>query len=401
MDAGVNLRPASQKSIWLVGFGHGTTHWIMATFFILLPFIAQDLRLNYAQAGAIVSTFYASSFLANFIGGAIIDLRGRWVTLQIVSLVFGAIGMIGFALSSGFFILCSMMALVGACNSLWHPPAISFLSKRFPDRRGYALSIHTLFASMADAVAPLVAGLSLSILAWQGTSAMSVVPSLIGAAMLLTLLPYDRPDGGLAKAGMSIAAYREGLARILRDPAVLGLALMAGFRNMAQAGLLMFLPLYLANDLQVSPVMVGVALMAMQAGGMVAGPVAGIVSDRIGRRPVVMSGLTLTTMVIIVITFIGDANLFVACTSVLGFALFAVRPVIQSWMMDLVPPPLAASGTSVLFGTQSMLSTLSPLVGGFIADAYGLNSVFYFLAATMLIANLTVVFLPKQENGKS
>jgi MFS family permease len=137
--------------------------------------------------------------------------------------------------------------------------------------------------------------------------------------------------------------------------------------------------------------------MAMQVGGMIAGPIAGIASDRMGRRPVVMAGLTLTTLIIVGITFVGNAAVFVAGISVLGFALFAVRPVIQSWMMDLVPPPLAASGTSLLFGAQSVLSMLTPIVGGFIADAYGLVSVFYFLAATMLVANLAVVFLPKHQ----
>jgi MFS family permease len=397
MDASSLLRLEGQKTMWMVGFGHGTTHWIMATFFIVLPFVAQDLGLSYTQAGILVSTFYVSSFLANFVSGAIVDLTGRRILFQVISLLAGALAIIGFALSSEFLFLCVMIAVVGASNNLWHPPAISFLSQEFPNRRGYALSIHALFASMADAVAPLMAGIFIAMVAWQGTSALSAVPSLVAAAMLLTLISRDGDPNGGAKAGMDLSVYREGLFQLLRDSAAVGLALTAGFRSMAQAGLLMFLPLYLANELQVSPVVLGAALMAMQLGGMIAGPIAGIVSDRIGRRPVVMAGLTVTTLVIVAITFIGDTLLFVAGISVLGFALFAVRPVIHSWMMDLVPPPIAASGTSLLFGAQSVLSTLTPLVGGFIADAYGLINVFYFLAATMLVANVAVVFLPKAE----
>lgn len=397
VDASAILRVDGQRSMWIVGFGHGTTHWIMATFFIVLPFLAEDLGLSYTQAGLLVSTFYVSSFLANFGSGAAVDLTGRKILFQIISLLSGAIAIIGFALSKDFLFLCAMIAVVGAANNLWHPPAISFLSQEFPARRGYALSIHALFASIADATAPLLAGILLASIAWQGTSALSAVPSLIAAAMLVLLLSRDAPSPGSAKAGMQLSLYREGLVKLLRDPAAVGLALMAGFRSMAQAGLLMFLPLYLANDLQVSPVMLGVALMAMQLGGMVAGPLAGILSDRIGRRPVVLAGMTLTTMVIVAITFIGDTVVFVASIAVLGFALFAVRPVIHSWMMDLVPPQFGASGTSLLFGAQAVLSTLTPLIGGFIADAHGLSNVFYFLAATMLIANLGVVFLPKAE----
>jgi MFS family permease len=399
VTASSTLRMNGQRAMWIVGFGHGTTHWIMATFFIVLPFVARDLGLNYAQAGVLVSTFYVSSFLANFVSGAVVDLTGRRVLFQIVALLAGAAAIIGFALASTFIVLCAMIAIVGASNNLWHPPAISFLSREYPNRRGYALSIHALFASMADAAAPLAAGLILAVAAWQGASAASAVPSIIAAAMLLVLISRDGQSAGEARASMGMRGYLDGLKSLLRDSAAVTLALTAGLRSMGQAGLLMFLPLYLANDLQVSPIVLGAALMALQLGGMVAGPIAGIVSDRIGRRPVVMAGLTLTPVVIVVITFIGDPMVFIAGISVLGFTLFAVRPVIHSWMMDLVPPRLAASGTSLMFGAQAVLSTITPLVGGIIADAYGLVTVFYLLAGIMVLANLGVFFLPKQTRA--
>ncbi len=394
------LRVQGQRSMWLVGFGHGTTHWIMATFLIVLPFVAQDLGLSYTQAGLLVASFYIASFLANFVSGAIVDLTGRRVLFQIVSLLLGSVAIVGFALSSQFIVLCAMIAVVGASNNLWHPPAISFLSNEFPTNRGYALSVHGMFASIADALAPMAAGVLLVVIAWQGTSALSAIPSLIAAALLFTLISHDTPDGSVAGQKMDGKTYREGLVQLLRDRAAVGLALTAGFRSMAQAGLLMFLPLYLAIELQVSPILMGLTLMVMQIGGLIAGPIAGILSDRIGRRPVVMAGLSVTTVIIVAITFIGDTTIFIAGISVLGFALFAVRPVIHSWMMDIVPPRFAASGTSLLFGSQSILAMLSPLIGGFIADAYGLANVFYFLAATMLVANLGVILLPKDGGGR-
>ena len=50
-----------------------------------------------------------------------------------------------------------------------------------------------------------------------------------------------------------------------------------------------------------------------------------------------------------------------------------------------------------LFGVQAALSALVPLIGGLLADQWGLASVFYFLAATMLVANLLVVALPHHD----
>ena len=172
---------------------------------------------------------------------------------------------------------------------------------------------------------------------------------------------------------------------------------MAGFRSMAQNGLLMFLPLFLINELNTGPVWMGIAMMAMQMGGLVAAPIAGTWSDRIGRRPVVLSGLTVTTVVIAAITLIQNDVVLVVAVSILGFALFAVRPVVHSWMMDLAPANLSGSATSLMFGTQALLSAAVPPIGGLIADAHGLPSVFYLLAASMLVANLLVYVLPHQE----
>jgi MFS family permease len=196
---------------------------------------------------------------------------------------------------------------------------------------------------------------------------------------------------------MSFSEYLLGLKRIVRDRMVLGLCLMAGFRSMAQNGLLVFLPLFLIDELHTGPIWMGVAIMAMQMGGLVAAPLAGAWSDRIGRRPVVLAGLTVTTVVIAAITLIQNDLVLVATVSVLGFALFAVRPVIHSWMMDLVPASLSGSATSLLFGTQALLSAAVPPIGGLIADAYGLSAVFYLLAGTMLVANFLVFLLPHQE----
>ena len=193
---------------------------------------------------------------------------------------------------------------------------------------------------------------------------------------------------------MDLAIYFKGLTTILCDRAVLSLCLVAALRTMTQAGLLAFLPLYLANGLGAGPVMLGLALAAMQSAGVVAAPVAGAWSDRVGRRPIVLAGLTASTVVIVVLMFLGHLATFVVGIAVLGFVLFAVRPVIHSWMMDLTPANLGGSATSLMFGSQAMLATAAPIIGGMIADGWGLGAVFYFLAGGLLAANLALVLLP-------
>ncbi len=144
----------------------------------------------------------------------------------------------------------------------------------------------------------------------------------------------------------------------------------------------------------------GFTVMAMQIGGIIAAPVAGAWSDRVGRRPVVLAGLTTTTVTIVALTVIQHELLFIAGVSVLGFALFAVRPVVHSWLLDLTPPRLSGSATSIMFGTQAVLSAAVPVIGGVIADGYGLAVVFYLLAATMIIANVMVYLLPGETAAR-
>ena len=389
---------AKQGPAFLVGLGHGATHWMAAFFYLLLPFIAKDIGLSYTDAGLLVSIFHLSSLVANFGSGLMVDITGRRIVFQIVSLIVGGAALLTFGLVREFLLLTALVILLGVSNNLWHPPAIAFLSDRYPGNRGYALSVHALCANLGDTIAPLAVGALLLILTWQGTAVIGAAPVfLVTLIFALCLFKSDQPDRTGPTNRLEFRHYLAQVGGIARDRTILGLCLMSGMRNIAQNGLYVFLPLYLVNELGSGPLWMGITMTALQVGGLVAAPVAGAWSDRIGRRPVVLAGLTTTTIVIAAMTFAQNDIVLVAAVSLLGFALFAVRPVIHSWMMDLVPREIAGSATSILFGTQALLTMIMMPVGGLIADHYGLHMVFYCLAGTILLANLIVYWLPSNR----
>lgn len=399
IERATGLQWKGQGPAFLVASGHAATHWILGTFYVLLPYITHDLGLTYAQAGGLVTLFHVSSFAANVGSGAIVDIRGRRVLVQSASLVIGAASLMAMGLALQVFWLIPLVVLIGVTNNLWHPAAISYLSQCYPNNRGYALSIHTLGASMGDAIAPVVAGVALLWVSWQGTSSLLSLPVLgVAALLFFALNKLDKEIGLKDQNGSGLGDYFKGVAALVRNRAVIGLCAMSGFRSMTQSGLLVFLPLYLADVLKVSPVVLGLALMSMQIGGMVAGPMAGIASDRMGRQPVTLMCLTAATMSIAGLMLVDGILLFVVVVSLLGLALFAVRPVIHSWALDLAPESMSGSMVSLLFGTQSALSALVPIIGGFIADQWGLAAVFYVLAGTLLIANVLCYFLPRERS---
>jgi FSR family fosmidomycin resistance protein-like MFS transporter len=234
---------------------------------------------------------------------------------------------------------------------------------------------------------------------WQTTAIGSSVPVfLVGFALLVIVLPKDsNSSSGEGKRGMSGRAYLSGLGALFKDRAILGLSLMAAFRTSALFCIFFALPFYLVDELGLSEETQGLAMAMMQVGGFITGPLAGTWSDRIGRRPIVMGGLSVITITIIGLTFVGNPAVFVVGITVLGFALYAIRPVTQAWMMDLAPKEHGASAASVMFAMQSGWTPVVVFLSGVIADEFGLIYVFYLIAASMLCANIVAYFLPGEK----
>lgn len=399
LEAALPLRSLkTQLPIVLVSLAHGSTHWVVATFYLLLPSLSSGLGLNYTETGFLVTSLFIGSVIANLPSGMLVDLTGRRIAIQIASLLLCTVSLAALGMVTGFGALCVCLGLLGIANVMWHPAAISWLSIHLPKNRGYSMAVHSLFANLGDAAGPVAAGWMLLSLSWQHTAEINSLICVIFAVILLAF--FGRSDRSAAMPRRPNAKqYWSGLATLMRSRAQWSFFLMAGCRTLTQTGLLAFLPLYLSHDLGMSPFAMGLAMMVLQLGGMVATPFAGVLSDRIGRRPVVLAGMASTTVVVLALTFIRDPMIYVACVSVLGFFMYATRPVIQSWQMDRSPPELLASMTGAMFMVQAVMSGTAPVIGGLLADHYGLISVFYFLAASVLLANLLCLTIPKTEHG--
>ena len=380
------------RELWLITIGHGLTHWYPATFYLLLPLIGNELGLSYSQIGLIITCNYIAAAIANIPGGILVDTVGRKGLLMAVSLFW--IGfpylLIGFTHSYAMLLVC--VALVGFGNSLWHPTAIPTLGRRYPERKGLVLSIHGMGGNVGDAIAPIVIGAALSFFAWREVVMINLVPGLVVALLLFVYLGTMRL--GTAKGGeetQPFAAYLRGVRDLLRNRSLVLLSTGSAFRTMTQSTLLTFLPVYLAHDMGYSPFWVGACLFALQAAGFAASPVAGHLSDRLGRKQILVGSMLSSAVVLAAMAFTGGSPLFIALVAVLGFFLYATRPVIQAWMLESTPKHLGGSSIGILFGAQAVGAALGPMLGGMIADRYGLLATFYFLAVTIVVANLFVV----------
>jgi sugar phosphate permease len=97
----------------------------------------------------------------------------------------------------------------------------------------------------------------------------------------------------------------------------------------------------------------------------------------------------------------GKSQAFIAFIAVLGFFLYAIRPVMQAWLLETTPKNMGGTSIGILFGAQALGSSVAPLLGGMIADRWGLTSTFWFLAFTIVVANLFIVAMPMGEKKKA
>ena len=382
------------RELWLITIGHSLTHWYPATFYLLLPLIGSELGLSYSQIGLIMSCQYIASAVANVPGGVLVDTVGRKGLLMGVSLFWVGFPylLIGFTHSYPMLLVC--IALVGFGNSLWHPTAIPTLGQRYPERKGLVLSLHGMGGNVGDAVAPLVIGAALVAFTWREVVVLNVVPGLVVASLMFVLMGSLSLNPGKKHDTQSFAEYLNGLKLLLRNRALVLLSTGSSFRTMTQAALLTFLPVFLAHEMGYSPLWVGACLFALQAAGFAAAPLAGHFSDRVGRKSILMGSMLASALVLAAMALAGGSALFVALVALLGFFLYATRPVIQAWLLESTPRNMGGSSIGVLFGAQAVGGALGPLLGGLVADRFGLSATFYFLAATIVIANVFVIWVP-------
>lgn len=392
----------SFREVWLITAGHVMTHWYPATFYLLLPLIGTELGLNYRQIGSILTCQYIAGALSNVPGGLVVDAVGRKGLLMAVSLFWVGVPYLVMGFTHTYWLLLTCSALVGIGNNIWHPTAIPLLAHRYPERRGLVVSFHGMGGNVGDAVAPLVAGAMLAAFTWRDVVMMNVIPGLIMSALILVSLGrmYEgrRVDADLAegrrskqlKGSDTLAAIRA----LLANRTVVMLSTGAAFRTMTQSALLTFLPVFLAGDLRYSPTWVGGCLFALQAAGFAAAPVAGHLSDRMGRRRIIMSSMAMTAVVLLFMALAGRSVAFVFFIAFLGFFLFAVRAVLQAWLLDATPKNAGGTSIGIMFGAQAAGAAVGPFIGGVIADHYGIMAVFYFLAATIVVANMFIFFTP-------
>ena len=327
-----------------LSIGHGFTHWYGQSIVVLLPVIQTALGFTNFQFGALIAILSISGGIANIPAGFVVDIfRRRWGLMLTLCMALAAVGYGLVAASPGFVILALVFLILPLPGTVWHMPAIAAISQRFPARRGFSLSMHGVGGQVGDSIGPLIVGALLTLFAgaWRPVALVYVFPAVVMTGVVFWALFHLGGEGDDAGQRTEVGQRFRDAGRLLRSPAILALVLVSSFRDMGSVVLMFWLAKYLHDPvadggLGFSAFMVGVHLTLLLILGVVSSPIAGLMSDRFGRKLILIPCLTAVGLLSLAIEPAGAGILLMVIVLAIGLFSSSMNQILQATVLDQV-----------------------------------------------------------------
>ena len=410
---------------------HAFEHFYAHTIPFLAAIIAADLGLGAFQVGLIVVVRSIFGGITSTVGGFLVDLfhhRVSWV-LSISAFSIG-VGYLVMSIAPTYVLILAALALGSMGSALWHPPALGLLARRFPERRGLFISMHRSMGSIGDVLGPMVAGaLVAGALAWTLSSG-GVESDLFAwkmpwdAISWRLVLGFSTPimftssvviffllrNAGGAKPedfdlGKRVKDNWAGMKDAFRGTGMWAIFTVSAVRGMADRSLVFLVPLYMIQALGVGPFQAAAHVALMVGPGIIAGPLIGALSDRIGRRAIIIFVMAVTTVLTLAIIWsgqqTGEYNYWITLfVSLYGILNFSVNNLTQAAAADIAAGRnLESSFLGLMWGNNTFFGAAAALVifgsvEWFDQNNQGWQYGFYITAAFYFIGLLASLLIP-------
>jgi MFS family permease len=158
-----------------------------------------------------------------------------------------------------------------------------------------------------------------------------------------------------------------------------------------------FLALYLTLDRGYSATYAGLVAALHGLGGVISSLGAGVMTDRLGRRPTLLIAQASTALSVALLGFVRDPVAIAAVAFLVGMASNASRPAVQAMMADIVRPEDRVRAFSLNYWAINLGFAVSSMAAGFIAETSYLAGFLIEAAMTMACAILVFVKLPESR----
>ena len=400
------VRRGRNKLAATVVLGHAVKHiYNSGLNSVIMAAIKDDMGLTGAQFGLLSTsqrvTSGATTMLAGYLGDRFANRSGLMllVSLSMMGISFYLLGS-----APSYPLLLAVMLIVGIGPSLYHSPAIASLSRKFPDRRGFAISLHGTGGSIGEVVGPvlvggLISGTYLVAFEWSDVLHISVAPALF-FAVIIYLMMRNIPTA--ATDIESLGEYFNSLRTLLRRPAMISLVGVTALRSTGQSAVMAFLPVYLNEELGYEFVVIGLFMSGAQVTGIVVQPIMGYLSDRFGRKVVLVPCTATMGLLIAALKFADSEALLILTILAMGAFLYSLHTIYIASAMDVAEGQAQSTVVSLIYGA-SFLGAFSPWVAGVIVDRTEISNAFIYGGVMVIIGAIILAFtkLPRTVNQEN
>jgi MFS family permease len=390
-----NVRFTARVMVTALAVGHVGFHWILQSFVVLVPEIQHTFGLNGVGVGGIQAVRELTSGLITLPGGVVVGmLRKWWGWLLGVCIGASGLGSLLMGISPVYPLLLIGVSVVSVSHSLWHLPAAASLSHHFASRRGTMLSFHGVGGSVGDVAGPLITGALLLVMGWRGILSIYAVAPFFMAFMAVWVF---KGIGDVREDDPKVAGLAERLAMtktLFRSRLLQGMTAVRGLRSMALVALITLLALYLGNDLDLAVFNRGFHIALLIAVGLLAKPVAGMISDKFGRKQVLVPGLIWSCVLTLMMVGFNDGVPLTITIALLGLFLYPDQPILTAALFDVLKRDEATIGLGVVSFVSFLMAAVSPLIAGGLYELWGFQAGLYYVAVLFALAAVIFTFLP-------
>ena len=357
----------------------------------VLPLFAMYLGAGPEAIGLAVGISTVTGIFFKLPAGALSDVIGRRRTM-LAGLCFFAIIPFAYFFVDSYTTLVVVRFLHGFATAVYGPVAMAVVADVAGERKGEMLSWFSSVAIIGTLAGAPVGGLIVSLMGgvegatdatFRAVYAVVAVTGLASLVLGFKILLKDETPSGVGFASR-MEQFMSGIKEVGGDRRVVAASAMEGVQNMTMGALEAFLPVYAVTVAGLSAFEAGLLWAVQVVVTMLAKPVMGKVSDRYGRRPLIVAGLISCALPFALIPhLIGFWTLVPACL-VFGFGEALVTSSSAAMVADLCKARHFGTAMGV-FGTIFDIGHASgPILGGLLVGALGYGWAFALMSCVLI-----------------